>query len=130
MADRRWDGSVEDVCRHHPYRRRDCPWLALRCRRPASRATMADEVLARFGRVDILVNNATTTAGSGMYDTISTEQYGRVFEVNVQGPLDLVQRFGPGMATRRQGWILNLTSKARRASGGTALLPPLHRWRP
>jgi citronellol/citronellal dehydrogenase len=79
---------------------------------PASRAALVDEVLTRFGRVDILVNNATTAAGPGMYDTLSDDQYNRVFEVNVRGPLDLIQRFAPGMAERGNGWILNLTSKA------------------
>jgi NAD(P)-dependent dehydrogenase (short-subunit alcohol dehydrogenase family) len=90
---------------------------------PASRALMADEVIANFGGIDILVNNATTTAGAGMYDTISSEQYGRVFEVNVKGPLDLIQRFAPGMARRGQGWILNLTSKAAEHPEG----PPFSR---
>jgi citronellol/citronellal dehydrogenase len=106
------DGSVEDVAQS--IRDAGGGALGLRCDvgDPASRAEMADEVLKRFGRLDILVNNATTTAGAGMYDTISGEQYGRVFEVNVKGPLDLIQRFGTGMAERKSGWILNLTSKA------------------
>ena len=78
----------------------------------ASRAAMADAVLAEFGGIDILVNNATTSAGGGKYHTISAEQYDRVFQVNVQGCLDLVQRFAPGMATRGRGWVLNLTSRA------------------
>jgi len=79
---------------------------------PRSRAELADTVLERFGRVDILVNNATTTAGSGRYDTITTEQYDRVYQVNVLGCLDLIQRFAPGMAERGRGWVLNLTSRA------------------
>lgn len=90
---------------------------------PASRATMAGEVLERFGGIDILVNNATTTAGSGTYDTLTAEQYGRVFEVNVQGPLDLIQRFAPGMAKRGDGWILNLTSKAAEHPAGPPFSP-------
>ncbi len=117
------DGSVEDVA--NTIKAAGGNAFGWRCDvgDPASRATMADEVLARFGRIDILVNNATTTAGAGMYDTISTEQYGRVFEVNVAGPLDLIQRFGPGMAERRGGWILNLTSKAAEHPEG----PPFSR---
>jgi len=79
---------------------------------PASRKALADDVLARFGGIDILVNNATTAAGPGTYDVLREDQYDRVFEVNVRGPLDLVQRFAPGMAERGKGWILNLTSKA------------------
>jgi NAD(P)-dependent dehydrogenase (short-subunit alcohol dehydrogenase family) len=112
------DGSVEEVA--ELIRESGGQALGLRCDvgDPTSRAEAADEVLKRFGRLDILVNNATTTAGAGMYDTISGEQYGRVFEVNVKGPLDLIQRFGTGMAQRRSGWILNLTSKAAEHPAG------------
>ncbi|HTJ62495.1 MAG TPA: SDR family NAD(P)-dependent oxidoreductase [Alphaproteobacteria bacterium] len=106
------DGSVEDVVK--AIEAGGGKAFGVRCDvgDPASRAKAADEVMERFGGLDILVNNATTTAGAGMYDTITPEQYGRVFEVNVQGPLDLIQRFAPGMAKRGAGWILNLTSKA------------------
>ncbi|MDB5394646.1 MAG: short-chain dehydrogenase/reductase [Rhodospirillales bacterium] len=88
-----------------------------------SRATMASEVLERFGGVDILVNNATTAAGSGTYDTLTADQYGQVFEVNVHGPLDLIQRFAPVMAKRDRGWILNLTSKAAEHPAGPPFSP-------
>lgn len=79
---------------------------------PISRAALADEILTRFGHIDILVNNATTAAGPGTYDVLSEDQYNRVFEINVRGPLELIQCFAPGMAERSKGWILNLTSKA------------------
>jgi len=79
---------------------------------PQSRAEMAKAALERFGGIDILVNNATTAGGSGRYDTVTTEDYDRVFQVNVLGCLDLIQRFAPGMAERGRGWVLNLTSRA------------------
>jgi citronellol/citronellal dehydrogenase len=117
------EGSVEDVAQ--AIRLAGGKAQGWRCDvgDPLSRATMADEVIANFDGIDILVNNATTTAGAGMYTTISAEQYGRVFEVNVQGPLDLIQRFAPGMAKRGRGWILNLTSKAAEHPEG----PPFSR---
>jgi citronellol/citronellal dehydrogenase len=90
---------------------------------PASRAAMADAVLAQFGGIDILVNNATTSAGAGKYHMISADQYDRVFQVNVQGCLDLVQRFAPGMATRGRGWVLNLTSRAADHPPGPPFAP-------
>ena len=89
----------------------------------ASRATMADEVIERFGGIDILVNNATTSGGSGTYGTLTAAQYDRVFEVNVRGPLDLIQRFAPIMARRGRGWILNLTSKAAEHPVGPPFSP-------
>lgn len=117
------DGSVEDVVRS--IEAGGGKAFGWRCDvgEPASRAALADEVIARFGGIDILVNNATTTAGAGTYDTLTPDQYGRVFEVNVCGPLDLVQRFGPGMAARGKGWILNLTSKAAEHPPGPPYSP-------
>ncbi len=106
------DGSVEDVVQVIEASGGKAHGQRCDVGEPASRKALADEVLARFGHIDILVNNATTAAGPGMYDTLSDDQYNRVFEVNVRGPLDLIQRFAPGMAERGSGWILNLTSKA------------------
>jgi len=88
-----------------------------------SRAMMAAEVIERLGGVDILVNNATTAAGPGKYDSLTDDQYDRVFNINVRGPLELVQRFAPGMAKRGSGWILNLTSKAAEHPAGPPSSP-------
>jgi NAD(P)-dependent dehydrogenase (short-subunit alcohol dehydrogenase family) len=85
---------------------------------PASRAEAAHAVLRRSGGIDILVNNATTTAGTGRYDTITDEQFERVFQVNVLGSLDLIRRLAPGMEKRGRGWILNLTSRAAQHPAG------------
>ncbi len=79
---------------------------------PGSRRELAEAVLERFGGIDILVNNATTAGGAGRYDTLAVDDYDRVFQVNVQGSLDLIQRFAPGMVERGKGWIVNLTSRA------------------
>jgi NAD(P)-dependent dehydrogenase (short-subunit alcohol dehydrogenase family) len=85
---------------------------------PASRAEAAEAVLQRSGGIDILVINATTTAGSGRYDTLTDEQFERVFQVNVLGSLDLIRCLTPGMEQRGRGWILNLTSRAAQHPAG------------
>jgi NAD(P)-dependent dehydrogenase (short-subunit alcohol dehydrogenase family) len=90
---------------------------------PAARAAMAEAILSRFGAIDILVNNATTTGGSGRYDTLTTAQYDQVFQVNAQGCLDLIQRFTPGMVAKGRGWVLNLTSKAAELLDGPPFSP-------
>jgi NAD(P)-dependent dehydrogenase (short-subunit alcohol dehydrogenase family) len=89
---------------------------------PASRAALAEAVVARFGGIDILVNNATASGGA-RYDVITTEQYDRVFQINVQGVLDLIQRFAPGMVARGGGAILNLTSRAAEHPPGPPYAP-------
>ena len=66
----------------------------------------AEEVL---GGVDILVNNA----GYGLVGAIeeaSASEIRAQFEVNVFGPLALIQAVLPGMRLRRAGRIINVTS--------------------
>jgi NAD(P)-dependent dehydrogenase (short-subunit alcohol dehydrogenase family) len=90
---------------------------------PASRAALAQAVIERFGGVDILVNNATSAGGSGRYDAITSTQYDHVFQINVQGCLDLIQRFAPGMVERGAGAVVNLTSRAAEHPPGPPYAP-------
>lgn len=72
------------------------------------RAAVA-EVEAQHGRIDILVNNA----GNGMTGAIEEtglDQVRLLFEVNLLGPLALIQAALPGMRARRSGHIVNVTS--------------------
>jgi NAD(P)-dependent dehydrogenase (short-subunit alcohol dehydrogenase family) len=81
---------------------------------PAHVERLVREAEARFGRVDILVNNASTIGPSPMpaLEAYPPEALAEVFAVNVLAPLRLVQRVLPGMRARGQGLILNVTSDA------------------
>ncbi|HEV8338212.1 MAG TPA: SDR family oxidoreductase [bacterium] len=68
----------------------------------------------RFGRVDVLINNASEIGPSPMP---SLEDYPwdallRVFRINVVAPLHLSQLLLPQMKARREGVIINVTSDA------------------
>lgn len=71
----------------------------------------ADRVLGRFGRVDVLVNNAGISLIAPAEDT-TAEQWRRVLDVNLTGPFLLCQAFGRGMLERRSGSIVNVASIA------------------
>ena len=65
--------------------------------------------LARFGQIDVLVNNA----GRGLLGAVeeaSAEEIRSVFAVNVDGLLAVTRTVLPSMRERRSGRILNLSS--------------------
>ncbi len=68
----------------------------------------------RFGRVDVLVNNASELGPSPMPQLASYpwSQLERVLRVNVLAPLHLTQLVLPGMLARGEGVIINVTSDA------------------
>jgi 3-oxoacyl-[acyl-carrier protein] reductase len=80
---------------------------------------LADAALAAFGRVDLLVNNAGSLTLAPFVET-SEADFRRVLEVNLNAPAALIRRFLPGMVSRRDGRIVNISSIS--GSLGTARL--------
>jgi NAD(P)-dependent dehydrogenase (short-subunit alcohol dehydrogenase family) len=70
--------------------------------------------LERFGRIDVLINNASAIGPSPMpaLEAYPAEALGEVFQVNVFAPLYLIQLVLPGMRARGTGVIVNITSDA------------------
>lgn len=70
--------------------------------------------LERFGRIDVLINNASALGPSPMpgLDAYPLDELATVFRVNVVAPLHLIQLALPGMKQRRLGVIINVTSDA------------------
>ena len=75
----------------------------------------------RMGGIDILVNNAGYGL-VGAIEEVSLDEMRAQFEVNVFGPLAVIQAALPGMRARRSGRILNVTSvSGMSAWGGTGI---------
>jgi NAD(P)-dependent dehydrogenase (short-subunit alcohol dehydrogenase family) len=69
--------------------------------------------LARFGRVDILVNNAAL-ARSTRFAALSAEEWRLALEVNLTAPFLLTKAVLPAMKEQRYGRIVNVSSSAGR----------------
>jgi gluconate 5-dehydrogenase len=77
---------------------------------------VVDEVLARFGAIDVLVNNAGTTWGAPA-EEYPPEAWHKVINLNVHATFFLTQEVGRrSMIPRRAGNVVNISSVA--ALGG------------
>lgn len=75
----------------------------------ASVAKLVDEVLAKAGRIDLLVNNAGIGLLGGAEES-STVQAQALFDVNVFGVLRMTNAVLPTMRRQGSGRIINLSS--------------------
>lgn len=68
-------------------------------------------VLAKYGRIDVLINNAGVT-GFGLLEAYSIDQIKQMFEVNFYGVIRTYQQVLPAMRQARKGLVINITSGA------------------
>ena len=79
----------------------------------ASIAAAERAVRERAGAVDVLVNNAAIlVAENDDVLTIAADSYRETFETNVFGVIEVCRVFVPGMAQRRYGRVVNVSSGA------------------
>lgn len=78
--------------------------------------TMHYEVLEKFGRVDILINNAGVEP-HGSILTMDEWTWDRTLNVNLKGAFLCSQTVGRGMKEQGGGVIVNISSIAGRAAG-------------
>jgi NAD(P)-dependent dehydrogenase (short-subunit alcohol dehydrogenase family) len=75
--------------------------------------SMVQAALARWSRLDTLVNNAgiTTFVGGGNWDALDAETFQRIFAVNLLGTFQMVRAAVPHLKAAR-GSIVNISSIA------------------
>jgi NAD(P)-dependent dehydrogenase (short-subunit alcohol dehydrogenase family) len=71
--------------------------------------SMARQVLRQFGKVDILINNATVTPLGAVKD-VAIKKWDWSYQVNLRGPVLLTQAFLPGMLERNYGVLMSISS--------------------
>ncbi|MDX1934715.1 MAG: SDR family oxidoreductase [Capsulimonadales bacterium] len=88
--------------------RKVVPFVADVARTDAVRL-LADDLDGTFGQVDILINNAGVNI-RGSVEELSEEDWDTVMAVNLKAPFLCAKHFGPRMAARGWGRIINLGS--------------------
>jgi NAD(P)-dependent dehydrogenase (short-subunit alcohol dehydrogenase family) len=82
---------------------------------PASIETAVADVIAQFGAIDVVVNNA----GYGLvgpFEAQTEAQIRRQFDTNLFGAMNVIRAVLPHMRGRKSGRIVNVTSVAGRIS--------------
>lgn len=78
----------------------------------AAVAAWADEIHAAYGSVDVVMNVAGIAVW-GTVETLTHEQWRRVVDVNLMGPIHVIECFVPAMiAAGRGGHLVNVSSAA------------------
>lgn len=102
--------TVQDIVAGH-----DVSALALRLdvTDPKQVASAVKEAEARFGAIDVLVNNAGYGYRGAVEEADETEVR-ELFETNFFGLVSMIQAVLPGMRAHRRGHIVNISSVAGR----------------
>ncbi|MDF2997236.1 MAG: short-chain dehydrogenase [Xanthobacteraceae bacterium] len=77
----------------------------------------SEAILERFGRIDVLVNNAGITQPLKIMD-IGPENYDAVTDVNLRGTLYMSQAVIPAMRRQQSGTIACMSSVSAQRGGG------------
>jgi NAD(P)-dependent dehydrogenase (short-subunit alcohol dehydrogenase family) len=80
---------------------------------------MVGQVLAAFGQIDVLVNNAGVTRRADIMD-LTEQDWDRIMRVNAKGVFFCLQRVAREMIPRRRGSIINVASIAGKGYAGTS----------
>jgi NAD(P)-dependent dehydrogenase (short-subunit alcohol dehydrogenase family) len=85
--------------------------VALDVTDPASVQTAVDAAVQRFGRIDVLVNNAGNFY-AGFFEEITPEDFRAQINTNLFGPLNVTRAVLPVMRAQRSGLVVTFSSSA------------------
>ena len=102
--------AVESAAREIRDRGGDAAAVAAHVGDPQAVRALVHETCARFGGVDIVVNNAAANPFFGPLLRADDAVFDKIMAVNVKGPLELAKAAHPSMVERGGGSIVNIAS--------------------
>src|SRR5262249_6590140 len=84
--------------------------VAVHLRRAEQLAKLVETAHAKFGRIDVLVNNAATNIAQEPVLQIDEGKFDKMVEINLKSAFRLIQAIAPGMCERGWGSIVNIAS--------------------
>lgn len=94
---------------------------------PASAAALLDQVLDRYGRIDVLINNAGIDVTESVED-LTHDQWQQVINVNLNGPFYMAKAVFPTMRENGGGHIINIVSTAAKRAWANASAYHASKW--
>jgi 3-oxoacyl-[acyl-carrier protein] reductase len=90
---------------------------------PAAVHALVDDVVRRFGRIDILVNDAAYNKWIPYPDleALTFEEWERILSTNLTGPMLCIKAVAPIMRSQGSGRIVNISSVAGLAPTGSSI---------
>ena len=90
---------------------------------PAEVQRLVDDVVKRFGRLDILINDAAYNKAIPFrdLDALTIEEWSKIMDVNLTGPLHCIKAVAPVMQKQGRGRIVNIASVAGLGPTGSSI---------
>ena len=90
---------------------------------PSDIAKMVDTVVKRFGRLDILINDAAYNIAIPFkdLDKLTLEEWNKIMTINLTGPMLAIKAVAPVMQAQGQGRIVNIASVAGLGPTGSSI---------
>lgn len=101
--------------------------VRLDVRDDASARAAVGSAVARFGRLDVLVNNAGTDE-TAPFEEIRTEVFDRIVDVNLRGPVNMARAALPALRASGRGMIVNIVSTAAKRAWPNASAYHASKW--
>src|SRR5690348_2270703 len=79
-------------------------------RKAESAQSLVDKTLEKFGRIDVLVNNAGVGPNPAPIQDLTEEEFDRVLDINLRGVFLTTRAVVPHLIAQKSGRVINIAS--------------------